>query len=170
MSPITIVEYHPSYAKAIAEMWNNSSEGWNGRVFNSTEEKVLQQESGTKYLNLYLAVENEKVIGYAKLTRYVEEKGVAYIEMLSVLPSYHGKGIGKELVQKCVLRATELGYERIDLFTWSANLKAVPLYKKCGFFWERMETQVTHLLNFLPGLLNNELLNHIGIIFTGIMT
>lgn len=158
MSPITIVEYHPSYAKAIAEMWNNSSEGWNGRVFNSTEEKVLQQESGTQYLNLYLAVENEKVIGYAKLTRYVEEKGVAYIEMLSVLPSYHGKGIGKELVQKCVLRAAELGYERIDLFTWSANLKAVPLYKKCGFFWERMETQVTHLMNFLPGLLNNELL------------
>ncbi|MBP8705741.1 MAG: GNAT family N-acetyltransferase, partial [Candidatus Cloacimonas sp.] len=151
MSPITIVEYHPSYAKAIAEMWNNSSEGWNGRVFNSTEEKVLQQESGTQYLNLYLAVENEKVIGYAKLTRYVEEKGVAYIEMLSVLPSYHGKGIGKELVQKCVLRAAELGYERIDLFTWSANLKAVPLYKKCGFFWERMETQVTHLMNFLPG-------------------
>ncbi|HPS60468.1 MAG TPA: GNAT family N-acetyltransferase [Candidatus Cloacimonas sp.] len=158
MFQISIVEYDSIYAQAIAEMWNNSSDGWNGRVFNSTEEKVLQQESGTKYLNLYLAVESEKVVGYVKLTRYPEEKGVAYIEMLSVLPSYQGKGIGRELVQKCILRAAELGYERIDLFTWPANLKAVPLYKKCGFFWERMDSQATHLMNFLPGLLNNDLL------------
>jgi len=158
VSQISIVEYDPIYAHAIAEMWNNSSDGWNGRVFNSTEEKVLQQESSTKYLNLYLAVESEKVVGYVKLTRYPEEKGVAYIEMLSVLPSYQGKGIGRELVQKCILRAAELGYERLDLFTWPANLKAVPLYKKCGFFWERMDSQETHLMNFLPGLLNNALL------------
>jgi len=158
MEPICIVEYAPRYARSIAEMWNCSSDGWMGRNFNSSEEKVLEQEGKGSYLNLYLAVAGDEVLGYARLAMYPAEAGVSYIEMLSVIPAYHGKGIGKMLVQKCVLRAAELGYERIDLFTWAGNTKAVPLYKKCGFFWERMETQATHLMNFLPGLLNSELM------------
>lgn len=152
------VEYDSRYAKAIADLWNRSSEVWNGTVFNSSEAKVLLEESSVAYLNLYLVTIGDLVIGYAKLANYSEEKGVAYIELLTVDPQYHGKGIGRQLVQKCVLRAAELGYERIDLFTWAGNTKAVPLYKKCGFFWEKMETQATHLMNFIPGLLNNELL------------
>lgn len=153
-----IVEYLPIHAAAVASMWNRSSEGWNGRVFNKSEAKVQQEESATAYLNLYLAMKGDLVIGYAKLTKYFLENGVAYIELLSVDPAYHGQGIGRELVQKCVLRAAELGYERIDLFTWAGNTKAVPLYKKCGYFWEKMESNSTHLMNFIPGLLNNDLL------------
>jgi len=154
MSQTQIVEYSHQFAKAVADMWNASGEGWNGRVFNSSEARVCQEESSTRYLNLYLSVEGERVMGYAKLTDYTEEPGVAYIELLNVIPIHHGKGIGRDLVKRCVLRAAELGYERLDLFTWSGNTKAVPLYKKCGFFWEKMENNSTHLMNFIPGLLN----------------
>lgn len=153
-----VVDYDPSYAREVAEMWNRSSSGWMGRDFNSSEEKVLEDEAKDSYHNLYLAVSNEQVLGYAKLSKYAEEKDVAYIDLLSVDPMYHGKGIGRMLVQKCVLRAAELGYQRLDLFTWAGNTKAVPLYKKCGFFWEKMESQATHLMNFLPSLLNNPLI------------
>ncbi|MBW6514690.1 MAG: GNAT family N-acetyltransferase [Candidatus Syntrophosphaera sp.] len=158
MAEISYVEYEPRHAKAIADMWNRSAEGWMGRFWNSSEARVLQEQQNSPYLNLYLAVEGTEVIGYARLCAYSEERGVAYIEMLNVLPTRHGQGIGKELVRRCVLRASELGYARIDLFTWPGNLKAMPLYKKCGFFWERMESGTTHLMNFLPGLLNSELL------------
>ncbi|MBP7310311.1 MAG: GNAT family N-acetyltransferase [Candidatus Cloacimonetes bacterium] len=161
MYRISIVEFCPYHAKAVAEMLNSSSEGWHGRIFSSSEAKVLQKETSTKYHNLYLAMQDEQVLGYAKLTNYVEEEGVAYIELLSVLPTHHGQGIGRDLVKKCVLRAAELGYNRIDLFTWAGNTKAVPLYKKCGFFWEKMDNQSTHLMNFLPGLLNMEFLKPI---------
>ncbi len=161
MDKIVIVEYLPAYAKSVAEMWNASSDGWNGRNFCSSEAKVLQSESSSSYLNLYLAMQGDKVLGYAKLTKYAEEEGVAYIELLNALPSHHGQGIGRDLVKKCILRAAELGYERIDLFTWAGNTKAVPLYKKCGFFWEKMDNQSTHLMNFMPGLLNLELLKPI---------
>ena len=158
MNSRRIVEYSPAFAAAVAEMWNASSDGWNGRIFNSNEAKVLQDEARTSYRNLFLSVHSGKVLGYAKLTDYAEEPGVAYIELLNVLPTLHGQGIGRDLVKCCVLRAAELGYQRIDLFTWPGNTKAVPLYKKCGFFWEKMENQSTHLMNFIPGLLNLELL------------
>lgn len=93
MDKIVIVEYLPAYAKSVAEMWNASSDGWNGRNFCSSEAKVLQSESSSSYLNLYLAMQGDKVLGYAKLTKYAEEEGVAYIELLNALPSHHGQGI-----------------------------------------------------------------------------
>lgn len=158
MTQINYVEYQPRHAKAIADMWNRSSEGWLGRFWDSSEAKVLKEIENSSYLNIWLAMEGDDVIGYVLFCNYQEERGVAYIEMLNVLPSRHGQGIGKELVKRCVLRAAELGFNRIDLFTWPGNLKAMPLYKKCGFFWENMEANATHLMNFLPGLMKNELL------------
>lgn len=164
MPVVEYFEYNPTFAKALAEMWNRSSSGWNGTVFNSSEAKVLKEEEESIYLKLWLAISETQVIGYVKLTRYPEEQGVAYIHMLSVDPLWHDKGIGKALVKMCVLEAAKLGYQRLDLFTWAGNTKAVPLYKKCGFFWEKMEAQATHFMNFLPGILNNcyfkEYFNH----------
>ncbi len=158
MPDIVYTEYEPRLAKAIADMWNRSGEGWQGRFWNSSESKVLLEQQNSPYLNLYLALEGDEVLGYARLCNYSHESGVAYIEMLNVVPPRHGQGIGRELVQRCVLRAAELGFARIDLFTWAGNLKAMPLYKKCGFFWEKMDSGYTHLMNFLPGLMNTELL------------
>ena len=155
MAQVEYTEYEPRFAKAVAAMWNRSSEGWNGRIWNSSEARVLQKERDSAYLNLWLALAGEEVIGYVKLSKYSLEEGVAYVELISVDPAWHGKGIGKALMRKCVERSAELGYQRLDLFTWPGNTKAVPLYKKCGFFWERMESQVTHLMNFLPGILNS---------------
>ena len=157
-SPWQIVEYNPSLAAEIANMWKRSNSGWNGRVFSTSASKVQQEEGNGGYLHLYLAVVESQVVGYAKLAEYMMEKGVADVELLNVDPLWHGKGVGRDLMLKCVLRATELGFQRLDLFTWAGNTKAVPLYKKCGFFWEKMDSQNTHLMNFLPGLMNNELL------------
>lgn len=154
---IQLVEYNPTYAKAVAEMWNRSDAGWNGIIHNDTEATVLNREANSTHFNIYLALDGSKVVGYCKLSRYDEEPETMYIALLSVDPAYHGQKIGKVLVLKCVERTVELGYPRLDLFTWEGNLKAVPLYKKCGFFWENME-RATHLFNFMPTILQNELL------------
>lgn len=158
MANVIYTEYEPRHAQAIADMWNRSGEGWQGRFWNSSASKVLQEQQNSPYLNLYLAMDGDAVLGYARLCNYSHEPGVAYIEMLNVVPPCHGQGIGRDLVKRCVLRAAELGFGRIDLFTWAGNLKAMPLYKKCGFFWEKMDSGYTHLMNFLPGLMNTELL------------
>ena len=75
--------------------------------------------------------------------------------MLNVIPEYHGKKVGKALILKVLEDAKESRWPRFDLFTWSGNIKAMPLYKKCGFFWERKNDTV-HLMNFLPYLYQTE--------------
>ena len=127
MAQVEYTEYEPRFAKAVAAMWNRSSEGWNGRIWNSSEARVLQKERDSAYLNLWLALAGEEVIGYVKLSKYSLEEGVAYVELISVDPAWHGKGIGKALMRKCVERSAELGYQRLDLFTWPGNTRAVPL-------------------------------------------
>jgi ribosomal protein S18 acetylase RimI-like enzyme len=158
MSEIKIIEYEPKYAKELAESWSRSSgqPGWNGEVFNDTEESVLRREEKSSNLSHFLARTDCKVVGSCSLSEYKEDSGALYIGMLNVEPDYMNKKIGKMLVLRSVERTIELGYPRLDLFTWGGNTKAVPLYKKTGFFWEEME-RATHLMNFIPSVLKEEL-------------
>lgn len=152
---ITIVEYDPSYADAVAEMWNNSRDGWGGNNTIRTEEQVLKQEANSTNLHLYLALDGDKVVGYCSLGEYREDEGALYIPLLNVRGDYHGKKIGKKLVLKALERAIEMKWPRLDLYTWPGNTKAVPLYKKCGFFWEDRD-DTTHLMNFMPTVMQTE--------------
>lgn len=72
-------------------------------------------------------------------------------------PDYHGYKVGRNLILNAVRKTVEAGWPRLDLFTWAGNTKAVPMYKKCGFFWEKNEDYV-HLMNFIPTVLQTEAL------------
>ncbi len=158
---ITIVEYEPKLAGPIATMWNNTKEGWNGRDFSTTKENVLVKEGSATHENLYLALDSEtlndpepKVVGYCRLTKDQNDENALYIGLLSVLPEYFNQKVGKALVLKSIERTIELNYPRLYLYTWSGNTKAVPLYKKTGFFWE--EGEDVHLVNMIPSVLKCE--------------
>lgn len=155
MEEIKIVEYEPSLAAAVADMWNKSSSGWNGMNTERTPETVIREHSNAHHLNVFLAVSGDEVIGYCSLDEYTHDEGALYINTLNVRPDYHGKKVGKMLVLNCVKRTVELGWPRLDLYTWPGNTKAVPLYKKCGFFWEKRDN-TTHLINFIPTVLKTE--------------
>ena len=153
MSNIQIIEYNPTHAKALADMWNHSS--WIGEKITETEQSVLVTEANSAHLNLYLAILDDLVVGYCKLSTFQKEGNTLYVHALIVRSDYHGKKVGKALILKCVERTIELGYPRLDLYTWAGNTKAIPLYKKCGFFWEDNDDDV-HLFNFIPEVLTIE--------------
>lgn len=152
---LKIVEYKPFYAKAVADMWRKSSEGWNGGFANETEESVLKELEGSTSINTYLAECDGEILGYCDFSQYLEDEGALYIKLLNVRYDCHGKGIGRTLVCKSVERTVELGWPRLDLYTWPGNKKSIPLYKRCGFFFEDRE-DTTHLMNFMPYVLNTE--------------
>ncbi|MGN7312168.1 GNAT family N-acetyltransferase [Alkalicoccobacillus gibsonii] len=152
-----IIEYDESFAAAVAKMWNESREGWGGDQEVETEEdrKTAEQTNGN--ILTLLAFDGESVIGYCGFSEYKGDEGALYIPLLNVHPKHHGKGVGKRLVLEAVKRTTEQGWPRLDLYTWPGNTKAVPLYKRCGFFWEERDDRV-HLLNFIPKILTHSVL------------
>lgn len=155
MEGLKIVEYTPAYAKAVAEMWVRSAEGFNGENCNETEESVLAAHANSTDINTYLAVLGDEVLGYCAFSKYLKDEGALHIRLLNARYDYHGKGIGKALVKKAVERTIELKWPRLDLYTWSANTKAIPLYKKCGYFYENRR-DTTHLMNFIPTVINTD--------------
>lgn len=153
---ILICRYEPKYAKSLAEMWMNSIESWGGMQFNYDEAKILEQQANSSAIASFLALDGENVIGYVVMG--LEHQDRACVWMLSVLPVYQGKGIGKCLLNRCMQQARELGIAQIALYTWAGNTQAVPLYKKCGYFWQDTESVGTYLINYLPMILESDLI------------
>ena len=153
---IKIVEYNDTLAPAIAQMWNKSNESWGGGSGVKTAEQIIIEHSSMAYYNVYIALDGQEAVGYCCLLRSYYDENTLYIALLGVRPDYHGAKIGKALTLMCVERTIELGYPRVDIHTWSGNVKAVPLYKKCGYLWEEREDS-TYLVNFIPTILKTEL-------------
>ena len=146
-----IVEYNHSYAALVADMWNKSSSSWGNEISNSTAEIVIASETTSGNIKLYLAIDKDEVVGYCSFSEYQYDEDASYLPLLNVRPDYLGKKVGKTLILKVIDDAIKSVFPRFDLFTWSGNIKAMPLYKKCGFFWEKKNNSV-HLMNFIPYL------------------
>lgn len=157
MNDIKIIPYEHKYAEGVAKMWNESASLWHSEGRINTKESIIEQEDNSDHFSLNIALDNERVVGYCKLSKYNFDENTLYIDLLNVVPDLLNKKIGKTLLIHSINKCVELGYPRVDLFTWAGNTKAIPLYKKTGFFWDD-DTSSTHLSNFIPYLLSQELL------------
>jgi len=154
-APRRVAEFKPEDAAAVAEMFNGSNEGWPGgftRGVDMTAEHILRMQRERAPLATFIAWDGDKAAGYCSLYEYPGEPGVAgYVGLLNAATAFHGRGHGRDLLKAALVRSIEQGYRRLDLHTWAGNMKAVPLYKKSGYFWVP-DTRV-HMENYLPLLL-----------------
>jgi GNAT superfamily N-acetyltransferase len=144
----------PDDAEKLAQMWNASDDQWPGTVSDGvpiTAQWVLDRELRQKSREVMVWETGDQIAGYCSLWDSPQEPNVTYIATLNVAPQYQKLSLGRRFLQYYVDRAVEIGSYRLDLHTWPGNLKAVPLYKKCGFFW--MPGTSVHMLNFLPTIL-----------------
>lgn len=82
MEDIRIVEYEPALGKAVADMWNRSSQGWNGSVMNRTDETVLREHENASHLNVFLAIKGDEVLGYCSFDKYFMDEEALFINLL----------------------------------------------------------------------------------------
>ena len=150
---IKIVPFEEKYAKSLSAMWDESSAGWNGSDMAFSVETIITDEKKAHVIT-NLALEGDRVVGYCNLEND-KIPGAYYIGLLNVLPSMHGRKIGKKLLIKAINKTIEDNIGRLDLYTWSGNTLAVPLYKKTGFLW-RDNPHGVHLVNYIPFLLTND--------------
>jgi len=154
MENIRFELYEKHHAAAVASMWSESREGWPPGFLGAsdfTADSIEMEENSSGKLFTVLAVEGARVVGYCRTTPYGGEPDAAYVALINVVPDLHGRKLGKKLLLDAVARTAERGYYRIDLHTWAANLKAMPLYKKTGFFW--VPDTMVYMQNYMPFLL-----------------
>jgi GNAT superfamily N-acetyltransferase len=139
-------------AKRVAKFLHVASSGWPGGAQDmESPEETARNIRESKLLGIFVAELDGKMVAFCKLGTLPAEKGGAYVPYLTADPAYHGRGFGKAVLLAAIERAYELGYERVDLYTWPGNEKAIPLYKKSGFMWAPDDGWGVHMQNFTPG-------------------
>jgi ribosomal protein S18 acetylase RimI-like enzyme len=89
--------------------------------------------------NQYIVYENgNDLIGFVKMVRNHSTKGLTEdraveIERIYVLKSFHGKQLGRKLIDFCTEWAKEQNFEVIWLGVWEHNQNAIKFYEKMGY-------------------------------------
>ena len=82
----------------------------------------------------FVALKGDEVIGWCDIS---PRRGEGFTHCgrlgMGVLKDYRRQGIGTKLMERAIIRAIELGLERIELEVYSSNTPAINLYEKRGF-------------------------------------
>ena len=83
--------------------------------------------------NTIIAKKDGRVIGFAMYEENHDGdlQNTGEISALYVLADYHGRGIGKKLMQEALLRLK--GYPQIAIWVLKGNERAIAFYKRYGF-------------------------------------
>lgn len=137
----TLHPYHPKFAAGMAQMWNESDQQWPGTFTRGVpfdEKRILEWMERVAAIIKFVIEEDQtgKIVGYGDLWEETHRPGACYVALLNVHPEHQGKSLARRMLHEMVNWATEHGYDKVTIGTWPANLKAMPLYKKVGFFWQ----------------------------------
>lgn len=82
----------------------------------------------------FVVEENDKIIGGAGIAQLDHsQENISELQKMYFLQQARGKGIGSQMIQRCLEKATEFGYEKCYLETLPEMETAQHLYKKAGF-------------------------------------
>ncbi|WP_052350423.1 GNAT family N-acetyltransferase [Paenibacillus gorillae] len=94
------------------------------------EGMIQPEEEEKRGLTIYLAEEDEQVIGKVHLQL---SPGIGGIYGLGVLPEYRGKGYGRAILLRAIDKLKEANAGDIMLQVAVENGNALRLYQSCGF-------------------------------------
>ncbi|WP_281540388.1 GNAT family N-acetyltransferase [Maribacter aestuarii] len=82
----------------------------------------------------FVVEENGKIIGCAGVAQLENYEGnVCELQKMYFLEEARGRGLGKQMINTCLQRAREYGFEKCYLETMPYMTDAQELYKKAGF-------------------------------------
>ena len=84
---------------------------------------------------IYFVVENNgKIIGGAGIMQLDNsDENICELQKMYLLPEGRGLGLGKILIENCINKATEFGFDSCYIETMTYMEDAQKLYKKVGF-------------------------------------
>ena len=135
-----IIDLQKISKETFVEAFSNQNSEVNMRKY--LEENLSIQQLTNELLNsessFYFARMDEKIIGYLKVnfgkaqTDFKEDDSIE-IERVYVLSEFHGKDVGKKLLDKAIEISREKNAKSVWLGVWEKNYKAIRFYQKNGF-------------------------------------
>ena len=121
--PMTISDYRQA-----RQLWEETPGiGLSGADERIMIRRFLRHNSGTSYV----ALAGRKIVGTA-LCGHDSRRG--YLYHLAVKEQYQNQGIGTDLMERCLSSLKKRGLEKVHLFVYGTNVKAMEYYRKKG--WE----------------------------------
>ena len=138
MKTYTIRTIQPADNKALALIIRNTLEEFKANkpgtvYFDNATDHLFEMFTIARSI-YYVVEENGLVMGGAGI--FPTEKlasGTCELVKFYLAPTARGKGIGQELMEKCIHAAKALGYKKIYLETMPELTIAIPMYEKWGF-------------------------------------
>lgn len=92
-----------------------------------TAEKLIERSSRT---NSYVVCDDKKIIGCRAISSYWGKEDESNLFTIFVLPEYHGKGIGRKIIETLEQDEYFLRAKRIEI---PASITTVEFYRKMGY-------------------------------------
>lgn len=98
-------------------------------------ERYIDVLKGKEHSEIFVAVEEDKILGYLILQGEVTPKRISHRAsiVIGVHSESRGKGVGTALFEYAHLWAMDRGIHRLELSVISTNEQAFKLYKKMGY-------------------------------------
>lgn len=93
----------------------------------------------------YIISDGEIPIGWLGINNLESADKVAYLKLAAILPSYHNRGIGYQVIRHVIETLRQRNYSKVALYTDQENYKAKACYRKCGF--DVVETFMEEMAN-----------------------
>ncbi|RAR75779.1 GNAT family N-acetyltransferase [Flavobacterium aciduliphilum] len=105
-----------------------------GTAFADSQLDFMFETYNTPKAVYYVIENNGKIMGGAGIHKLDHAgKNICELQKMYFLQEVRGKGMGFELIQKCLQRAKELGYEKCYLETLPEMRTAQKIYQNVGF-------------------------------------
>lgn len=131
---LKIIPYQQKYHAEFRRLNLEWLEAYN--LVESHDLEILDDPEGTLIAGggkLFLALEADRVVGPAGIWKINNEE--YELVKMAVDPDFRGKGISKQLLEKCLEEVRALGGKKMLLFSNSQLKTALKLYEQYGFHY-----------------------------------
>ena len=113
------------------------------KLISESSKLKLPDEQGAFYLRK-ISTKNGQVVGYIQMEFHAPSFGTLWLPMLTILPSFKGKGLGSEIVSSAIAVACEYtNLQRLGLNIYAENIAAFRFWYRQGFTQIRAFDQET---------------------------
>ena len=121
-------------AVVIREVFISDDYPKTGTAFADTQLDFMFETYDNPRAAYFVVEEKGKIIGGAGISQLESSKeNICELQKMYFLKEARGKGLGLQMIEKCLAIATEFGYSNCYLETLPEMLVAQSLYKKVGF-------------------------------------